>query len=316
MFIPNIMWMFYGNYVDPADLSARVILFTGFVTVLFPILVLNLMIDRMVVNRVRALNRATRKVMAGDFDVSLYVDTDDEISDLMISFNKMAEELKSNEYLSKEFVRNFSHELKTPLSAIKGYSDLINEGKATKEDILEYTRIISSESERLSNLSRNMLQISLLDSQNIISKSDEYNVAEQIRNVIQLMQIDWESKNVLLDLNLKDVTIVSNKELTYQVWTNLISNAIKFSEENETIKMSLLDEEKNIKFMIANEGEIPKDDQERVFDLFFVSDKSRSVQSNGVGLTLTKKIILKLGGEINFESKNNQTIFYLTLPKK
>jgi len=316
MFIPNIMWIFYGTYGEPANLTARVILFTGFVTVLFPILALNLMIDRIVVHRVRALNRATRKVMGGDFDISLEVDTDDEISDLMISFNKMAEELKNNEYLSKDFVRNFSHELKTPLSAIKGYSDLINEGKVSQQEILEYTNIISNESERLSHLSKNMLQISLLDSQTIIPKHDEYNVAEQIRNVIQLMQINWESKNIILDLNLKDVSICSNKELTYQIWTNLISNAIKFSNNNETIKMSLLDQETNIKFIIANTSDIPKEDVKRVFDLFFVSDKSRTSQSSGVGLTVTKKIILKLGGTIDVESKDNQTIFYLTLPKE
>ena len=226
----------------------------------------------------------------------------------------MIKELKSNEYQNKDFIRNFSHELKTPLSAIKGYSDLILEADLTKEEQAEYATIISNEASRLTELSKNMLMISMIDSTVILPENDKFNVAEQIRNIIQLTQLSWEEKDLTFDLELPDKTIVSNKELLYQVWLNLLSNSIKFSPRNSTIKIDLEINNDKLIFKISNHGKIDTKDIDKVFDLFYVPEKSRSTNSSGVGLALVKNIIGKFKGNIVVVSTKDITTFTVNLP--
>lgn len=314
-FIPNLLWSVFGSVKTPSEVTPRLLLLGRVITVTLTIGMYSVMIDQIILRRLSKLNRATFEVSRGNYDYPLDVSQDDEINDLAENFSKMQEGLKSNEYLNKEFVRNFSHELKTPLSAIKGYSELISTSTLTEEEIKNYSRIISQEADRLSKLSKNMLQISLVDSQSVLHKNDSFNVSEQIRNVIQLMQLDWEEKDIELNLELSDIVIKSNKEFTYQVWTNLISNAIKFSPTSSTIDIELKEENEFVKFIVKNQGGIPLDDQEKIFDLFFVSEASRTQKSNGVGLTLTKKIVTKLDGQIDFSSSDENTVFIVKLPK-
>lgn len=313
--IPNLLWLLFGGQVRPENVTPKMILFAGFSTVLFALILFSIIIDRLILKRLTKINRATNEVSKGNYDVVIKdIKSNDEITDVMLGFNQMTRELQSNEYLNKEFVRNFSHELKTPLSAIKGYADLMNQRELSNEEIKEYTSIISKEADRLSSLSKNMLSISLIDSQGIIKKDDTYNLSEQIRNVIQLTQLEWEEKDIDLNIELEEVTITSNKELTYQVWTNLFSNAIKFSTIGGIVTVQLQKVDDNIIFNITNDGKIVKDDQAKVFELFFVSEQSRTDKSNGVGLTLSKKIVEKLNGTIDFNSENNKTTFSVVLP--
>jgi len=312
-FIPNMLWRIFGDGQRPELLDANILLFLGFITVFLTISLFSFLIERIFVRRLSILNRATKEVMKGNYQSEIIVLQNDEISDLIMSFNKMTKSLRSNEYLNKEFVRNFSHELKTPLSAIKGYADLIDDPNTSTEDIKDYAKIISNEANRLSSLSKNMLQVSLVDAQNIIAKNDTFNVAEQIRNVIQLMQLDWEKKNIELNIDMEEIEITSNEEFTFQVWTNLISNAIRFSKDNSQIQIKLEELGDTIRFDIINQGHILKEDQEKIFDLFYVAKESRTNQSSGVGLTLTKKIIKKLGGDISFTSENELVTFTVNL---
>lgn len=312
--VPNIVFMMFGQRIHDVEFTTRLVLIFGILSVATPVLLYSFLIDRLILRRMSRISKATKEVAKGNYDVKLFPNLNDEITDVMLNFNKMTNELKSNEYISKEFVRNFSHELKTPLSAIKGYSDLINQRDLTKEEIKEYSTIISQESERLSMMSKNMLQISLVDSKSFVQKNDTFNVSEQIRNAIQLMQLDWENKELVLNLELEEISILSNKEFLYQVWTNLISNAIKFSSQGEAIDISLLEVGDTIQFEITNSGSISKDDIEKVFDLFYIAEKSRTSKSNGVGLTLSKKIVTKLGGTISIESKEGKTTFLVNLP--
>ncbi len=279
------------------------------------LLVFTTAFNHFIVKRVKDIDKATVSVMAGDYDFELDTKGKDEIANLSSNFNLMTKELKSNEYLNKEFVRNFSHEFKTPLSVIRGYAELLENSDLSGEERQNYLDIIMSESTRLSNLANNMLQISLIDSTSIISKDDEYNFAEQIRNIIQMAQLIWEEKNLTFDLELDEIHIKSNKELTYQIILNLLSNAIKFSDESEEIKISLKNIDNKLQLSISNSGQIiPTEDYEKVFQLFYIADKARNEGSTGVGLTLTKKIVDKLKGEINFDNVDGLTTFRVILP--
>jgi signal transduction histidine kinase len=252
--------------------------------------------------------------MKGNYDFKLEMKQNDELSDLSNNFNRMVKELQSNEYLNKEFVRNISHELKTPLSAINGYAELIHTSTLTDEEIRKYSGIIASESKRLSILTKDILQISLIESKTILHENEEFKISEQIRNTLQLTQLEWERKNIEFDLDLDKIKSTSNKEITFQVWTNLISNAIKFSDDGSIIRITLKVINDNIVFTISNPGNINEEDQAKVFDLFYTSDKNIGKDSNGVGLALTSRIVKKLNGKISLNSLDNNVIFTVTLP--
>lgn len=291
--------------------------FWGMIIILsMSLLIFATIVNNFLLKRIKKIDNATLKIQKGDYDFSLDVLGNDEISNLAKNFNLMLDELRSNEYLNKEFVRNFSHEFKTPLSVVRGYAELVQADDLTKEEQVEYLSIIISESERLSHLTNNMLQISLIDSKAIIQKEDEYSFAEQIRNVIQMTQLKWEEKQLTFNLDLEEIKVKNNKELTYQILLNLLSNAVKYSDLKEEIKISLTNQEDSFTFSITNKGQaIPKEDFDKIFNLFYIANKARSDESTGVGLTLTKKIVEKLKGDITFDSNNGITTFNVVLAK-
>jgi signal transduction histidine kinase len=267
------------------------------------------------VRRVKKLSEATTKVSQGDFNEQISTRGHDELSKLTDNFNIMVRELKQNEYLSKEFAQNFSHELKTPISAIKGYAELISDGNLSKEEIENYSGIIVLEAIRLANLSKSMLQLSYLDSTTIVKREDTYNMAEQIREILQTLQPQWEAKNIALNLVLADGNIISNKELTYQIWMNLIDNAIKYTPVNGSVDILLEKREAAIHFEITNDGQgIAVPDQDKIFHLFFIGHPNLDNKSSGVGLALTKRMVEKMGGTISFNSVPNlKTTFMVDL---
>jgi len=310
---PRILFETYYAFRPDIELTHSLILGVGLLSVIISISLFSLFMNNVILKRIADLNKATKEVIDGNYDFKLEMKQNDEISELTNNFNQMVKELQSNEYLNKEFVRNMSHELKTPLSAINGYAKLINSGDLSSEEVIEYSKIISSESKRLSLLAKDILQISLIESKSIIPQSDKFNISEQVRNVIQLMQLDWESKEIEFDLNLEKIYSTSNKEITYQIWTNLINNSIKFSENKSKIKISLEKKDNQLIFTISNPGFINEEDQEKVFNLFYTSNAKNGRDSNGVGLALTSKIIEKLNGTISLTSKDGLVTFKVTI---
>jgi len=272
-------------------------------------------INMLIIKRLKKIAQATQKIAQGDFEVSIPVHSKDEISSLTSNFNSMAETLKANDYLHKDFVRNFSHEIKTPISSIKGYAELIEASESNPEN-KEYLRIIIDESSRLSRLSQSMLQLSQIDSAKIIKRDEPYKVAEQIRNIIQLHQQDWERKNLEFNLQLDEVMCTLNKDWLHLLWQNLITNAIRFSSQDGVIDISLTEQEGSLVFRITDHGlGIAEQDKDKIFKLFFVADRSRSSQSSGLGLSICKTIVDKLNGSISFESKETSyTTFIVSLP--
>lgn len=286
------------------------------ISLFLTITIFTALIDHFLVKRIKKIEKATINIKEGNYNINLDTTGQDEIASLSDNFNLMAEELKSNEYLNKEFVRNFSHEFKTPLSVIRGYAELLEQNGLEEHEKKEYLDIIISETERLSHLTNNMLQISLIDSKAIINKDDIYSISEQIRNIIQMTQLKWEDKQLTFNLDMDEIKIKNNKELTYQIILNLLSNAIKYSNVKEQITISLKDTNENFTFSITNKGQIiPKEDFDKVFNLFYVANKNGQEESTGIGLTLTKKIIDKLKGNILFDSIDGVTTFNVILAK-
>jgi len=311
------MFVFLFNTGSLSGLVRSDEFFIGMIiTATLSLLLFSLGINSLIIKRLKKIAEASQKIAQGSFDINLKTKGHDEISALTKHFNAMAETLKTNDYLHKDFVRNFSHELKTPISSIKGYAELIEQSDVSQQN-REYLKIIIDESTRLSRLSQSMLQLSQIDSTKMIRTEDPFNVAEQIRNIIQLHQQDWEHKNIEFNLQLDEVYSSLHKDWLHLLWQNLITNSIRFSKQDSTIDIALSEQEGQLLFKITDHGMgIAEADKVKIFKLFFVADRSRSAQSSGLGLSICKTITDKLHGSITFESEVTvYTTFTVQLPQ-
>lgn len=264
------------------------------------------------------LNNATQEVAKGNFDVMVVNDSQDEIGQLTISFNKMAKELKSIEYLRKDFVSNVSHEFKTPISSIQGFAKLLENKDLTEQERQEYLGIIMEETERLSNLSSNILKLSKLESQDIVFNKIEYSLDEQIRRIILLLEPKWCEKGIEFDIEMENISFLADEELMQQVWINLLSNAIEYSYKNGVIHIRMYKEEEKAVIIIQDEGSgMDKPTKDRMFEKFFKGDSSHSKEGAGLGLSLVKRIVDLHRGIIEVESESQKgTVIKIVFPNE
>lgn len=265
---------------------------------------------------INQLKDATKKVAAGDFSVELETERKDEIGDLTHDFNKMVKGLSSIECLQKDFINNVSHEIKTPITSVQGFAKLLDDDSLNEEERKEYISIIIEESDRLLNISTNILKLSKLQNQERLVNNEEIEVSEQIRKVISILEPKWKERNLKFNVNLQDVIYYGDADLTFQVWMNLIDNAIKFSEENSHIDIKVKKEKDAVLIVIKDYGiGMDEKEKEKIFDRFYQIDKSHSEKGSGLGLAIVKRIIELSSGNINIESqKGKGTSITVKLP--
>lgn len=296
----------------------RVRMITGFTFLISAIIgsIIIVFVVRGIVKPIKRLSRASKEVAKGNFDINVEVKSPDEIGQLTSDFNLMVKELKNIDVLRKDFVANVSHEFKTPITSIKGYGKLIRDNELAKDQLMEYSDIIVSESERLSLLSSKLLKLSELDSKVIREQPTEFSLSEQVRKTILLLEALWSQKNIEFDLQLDEINIKGDKNLLHEVWLNLINNAIKFSNENGIIQILLSKSDNMAIFQITDYGiGISKEDQKHIFERFYKGDHSRSKEGNGLGLVIVKKIVQLSNGRISFKSELSKgTTFVVELP--
>ena len=230
------------------------------------------------------------------------------------SFNKMAQELGDTELLRQDFINNFSHEFKTPIVSIAGFAKLLQRANLTQEQRSEYISAIVEESERLSTMATNVLKLTKVENQAILTGVTEYNLSEQLRSAALLLEHDWTAKHIDLDMEFPEVNIRANEELLKEVWINLLHNAVKFSPEYGPLQVRIFREENTVRVTVANSGEIPEEEQPRIFRKFYQADRSHFSAGNGLGLAITKKIVELHQGTIQVESRNGAVVFTVTLP--
>ena len=258
--------------------------------------------------RVKVLLKRSDSVNERIIEIGDFVLNYDQMSatKLVDNFNKMVKDLGSIECLQKEFIDNVSHEIKTPISSIQGFAELLKDDNLTKEEREEYTNIIIEESNRLLNLSTNMLKLSKLQNQNKIVKKDQVDIAEQIRKAITLLEPKWSKKEITFNVSLQEKYFFGDEELIFQVWVNLIENAIKYSNENSKIDVTMSSNDKDIRVQIRDYGRgMNKENTKRIFSRFYQIDKSHSQEGNGLGLAIVKRIIELSNGKIEVDSEEN-----------
>lgn len=262
-------------------------------------------LGRRLLKPLKDLITATKEVANGNYNIKVTsYKSDNELGDLIKTFNNMSYELSRVEMIHRDFINNFSHEFKTPIISIHGFAKQLQSPNLTYDEKIEYTNIIIKESERLTNLSSSILILSRLENQHIISNKVNFSLDEQLRNCIVLLQKNWEDKNIKLSLNLNPISYYGNEEMLTQVWLNLIGNAIKYTPENGKLIVNCYKTNGAIKVIIKDSGVGMSDEMvKHIFEKFYQGDKSHKTEGNGLGLSIAKRIVDLCVGEIEVSSK-------------
>jgi signal transduction histidine kinase len=277
-------------------------------------------ISRFPLKPVNKIITQMNRLASGDFKARLEIEgplaKHSAVKEVTDSFNRMAEELQSTEMLRSDFINNFSHEFKTPIVSIAGFAKLLRRGSLPAEKQEEYLAIIETESMRLSQMATNVLNLTKVENQTILTDVTEYNLSEQIRSCILLLSEKWEQKEIEYALDFNEYTIHANEELLKQVWINLLGNAVKFTPVGGLIEVRITEQEATITVSVRNTGsEIAPEHQERIFNKFYQADESHASEGNGIGLAIVKRVVELHEGEISVSSGNGSTTFTVTLPK-
>ena len=278
-------------------------------------------LSRIPLKPINDLINKMNRLAAGDFKVRLEFGSTlsnyNAFKEMSLSFNKMAQELENTEVLRGDFINNFSHEFKTPIVSIAGLAKLLNKGNLTEEQKKQYLRSIEEESMRLSYMATNVLALTKVENQTILTDISMYNLSEQIRSAFLLLEEKWIDKDIEFQIDLDEFFIEANEELLKQVWINLIDNAVKFVSPAGSIKFNICESNNLLFATISNTSEdIPAEKLGRLFNKFYQADESHATEGNGIGLAIVKKIVTLHKGEIFVKSENGVTTFTVELPKK
>lgn len=264
---------------------------------------------------------AAMKVSHGDFSVYVpTIHTSDQLDYLdrmILDFNKMIEELGSIETLKTDFVSNVSHEMKTPIAVIKNYAELLKKKELTEKERVEYAESIEQAARRLSNLISNILKLNKLENQSIVMEMSTYDVCRQLTECILFFEEAWDEKKIELEVELEETAkVYGDENLMELVWNNLLSNAIKFTEPGGRISVTQRTDKNTIKVSIADTGcGMSRACVRHIFDKFYQGDTSHSKEGNGLGLTLVKRVVELMDGDIQVISEEGKgSTFTVLLP--
>ncbi|RKP53224.1 sensor histidine kinase [Cohnella endophytica] len=280
-------------------------------TVLLSVLIIGSLLfvvaARYVVKPLQRLTHATKRMAKGKFNTRLHTKRKDEIGQLTTSFNEMAVELANLDRIRQEFVTNVSHEFQTPLTSISGFTKALKHKTLSEERRLHYLTIIEEESERLSRLSQNLLQLSHLQLKDSPLKTTSYRLDEQLRKVMITLEPLWSAKRISLEVEFEQILVQADEDQLNQVWINLLGNSLKFTPNDGIIQLTAAVVGDLLVVAIADNGPgIPAEERLDVFLPFHKADKSRdgSVKGNGLGLSIAKQIIDIHHGEIEISESS------------
>lgn len=271
-----------------------------------------------IVKPIQKLTIATQKIAGGNYHIKLNVNRRDEIGRLAKDFTKMSDRLEQTEEKRQEFVSNVSHEIQSPLTSIQGFSQALQEEDLPASMRQHYLSIIEKESKRLSMLSKQLLTLSTLEDE--VDQKDfvSFNVVDQLKEVIAMTEWQWRKKDLAIEMNVRPLKVVGDPKLLHQVWMNLITNAIRYTEKRGCITIYTATSQNYAQISIADNGiGIPESQLSQIFERFYKVDKARTrtEHSTGLGLAITKKIIERHDGTIMVDSEVHRgTTFHVYLP--
>lgn len=271
------------------------------------------------------LNESVKAISRGDFSrkISLkYYPKDtakyhNELAQLSQHVNQMAEDLRRSDEHRSAFIANLSHELKTPIASLVGVSDLLADEKLDEFTRKDLTGILRSESLRLSRLCDGIVTLTKME-RDFEPKKKPLQLDEQIRHAVILITEKWKQKEIDLTFTSRPVHCVTDPDLSMQVWTNLLDNAVKYSADSVHLTIDIQEENDTARVTIADEGiGMSEEDQRHIFEQFYQVEHSHVQEGNGLGLAIVKTIVDQLGGSISVESEIGKgSTFQVILPKQ
>ena len=261
----------------------------------------------MVERPTKIITEATEKIMSGDFSVRIkpmQSSGTEGFNQIAMAINQMAEELSSVETLRTDFIANVSHEMKTPLAVMQNYGTLLQAPDLSDEKRIEYAKGITDGSRRMADMMTNILKLNRLENQQIYPQVSEFDLGEQICECLLAYENVWEKANIEIETDIaEDVKVKADAELLGHVWNNLFSNAFKFTPSGGTVTVSLTATDHHAVVKVTDTGcGMTPEVGAHIFEKFYQGDTSHSVQGNGLGLALVKRVIDIMQGEIGVES--------------
>ena len=251
---------------------------------------------------------AAEKIIQGDFSVRVKprsrFGTDETFNRVIDCFNKMAEELGSVETLRLDFIANVSHEMKTPLAVMQNYGTLLQSPDLSEEKRIEYAKGITDGSRRLADMMTNILKLNRLENQQIYPQVTEFDLGEQLCECLLQYENVWEKAEIEIETDIaENVKVKADAELLSHVWNNLFSNAFKFTSSGGKVAVSLTATDHHAIVKVSDTGcGMSPDVGAHIFEKFYQGDTSHSSQGNGLGLSLVKRVVDIMHGEISVES--------------
>ena len=261
----------------------------------------------MVERPTKIITEATAKIMSGDFSVRIKpmqssgLEGFDQIAE---AINQMAEELSSVETLRTDFIANVSHEMKTPLAVMQNYGTLLQTPDLSDDKRIEYAKGVTDGSRRMADMMTNILKLNRLENQQIYPQVTEFDLGEQLCECLLQYENVWEKAEIEIDTDIaENVRVKADAELLSHVWNNLFSNAFKFTPSGGTVTVTLTATEHHAVVKVTDTGcGMTPEVGAHIFEKFYQGDTSHSVQGNGLGLALVKRVVDIMQGEISVES--------------
>lgn len=313
-------WLDWIRFVTPANIA--IVVYVAAILIGISMVV---MIRMVILNPVLSMVRAMKQLAAGDFTVRMSCKgwmRPLELREFAVAFNTAAEELDGTEILRKDFINNFSHEFKTPITSLGGFADLLLEDEAMPaEERRQYLQIISSESHRLAALANSILALSRVETQTILTESEPFPLAEQLRQSALMVEQKWSGKKKIVltvETPEDDFCILNgNEAMLKEVWVNLLDNAFKFSPEGGAVSLTLQNKPAAVKVTVTDHGSgMDEATKAHIFDQFYQGDTSHKTEGNGLGLAMAQKIVALHKGTITVDTAPGRgTTFTVQLPK-
>ena len=299
-------------FVDSALIALFCMLVAGSITFL--------VIADIIVKPISRLNKATNELSKGNYRVRVNYAGNDEIARLNRSFNQMAQQLAKQEETRQQFISDVSHEFQTPLTAIQGFATILKNEKLSDEQRQKYADIILFHSKRLSTLSKNMLQLTVLDGEDVKLDISEFSLIEQLNRVIETQDNLALAKDIEIEFHTpkNDIRVEADEARLEQVWINLVNNAIKYTNDHGVVTIEVKKTSKEVEVSIQDTGVgMSKEAISHIFERFYRQDKSRKVEGNGLGLSIVKRIVDLHHGTIDVISvEDGGSQFIVKLPQE
>ena len=279
---------------------------------------LSFLLTRRVLRPLSQMSNITRDIAAGDFHARVDVVTKDEVGQLGLAFNRMADSLEGIEQLRKNMVADVAHELRTPLTNLRGYLEALND--QVIEPSPQTLKMLQEENLRLVHLVDSLQQLARADAARAYLKREKLDPATELRQILSLYSSGFQEKKISVTTNFKEgLTVVADRDKLLQALRNLLDNSHKYTPENGCVEITVSALHKEIEIRFTNNGPgIDQADLPFIFERFFRAERSRSRDAGGagIGLSITKELIEAHGGKVGAESSAGSTSIWLTLPTR